>query len=139
MNDLDEIERACKEATPGPWRNGQAGDENVFVAGPSGRWVAEVEGDMPGHCLPDAAFIANARQWVPALVTEVRRLRALTETLRAEYRSIATDVRAAALEEAAATADSFRNAPARSTGNADTGYVNGTAVDIAAAIRGMKS
>lgn len=54
--DLDAIEKACREATPGPWL------------------TVEFDG-----CTPDEIFIANAREWVPALL---RRARELESALR---------------------------------------------------------
>ena len=60
---LDELERLCEAATPGPWT------------------LDESESGLIGpHCEPiveacDALFIAAARDALPKLIAEVRRLR----------------------------------------------------------------
>lgn len=67
---LAEIEARANAATPGPWTADNEYDEPAVV-GPDNRDLALfVETDA------DAAFLANARTDVPALVAEVRRLRA---------------------------------------------------------------
>lgn len=79
--ELEAIEALANAATPGPWRETEVGcvltDANV-----SERYN-QVASVMPicnkgGHCYQDdtAAFIAASREAVPALVAEVRRLRA---------------------------------------------------------------
>lgn len=89
MNDaeLDAIESCANAATPGPWEarpdgmcvrgpeppSGERG-EKIAVTGPWGR--------DPERVVLDCEFIARARQDVPALVAEVRRLRALAEAKR---------------------------------------------------------
>ncbi len=87
--DLDEIERRADSASSGPWqsfiedRNHQSGDTFIRMGGedPS---VPDmyVQYSLPGLTtvrVPDADldFIAGARQDVPRLVAEVRRLRRL--------------------------------------------------------------
>lgn len=73
--ELEAIEAACLAATPGPWTREEPG-----VRGPWPHESAEVDGPWLGYTgdfkVPDATFIAGARSWVPALVEEVRRLRA---------------------------------------------------------------
>ena len=86
--DLRAIRERADKATPGPWvrnaavmANGgllvyisQAGHHQENVA-----WVSTVNSDRPGE---DAAFIAHARDDIPALLTEVSRLRAEIEKLQ---------------------------------------------------------
>jgi hypothetical protein len=81
--ELIEIEARAAEATPGPWKwNGgqfedarlQVGDKFVLFASlymPRGNWEAYVDVSDA-----DMDFIAASRTDVPALVAEVRRLRA---------------------------------------------------------------
>lgn len=67
---LQKILERAEAATPGPWDAG-----NVTVGGPAfsgGIW----EWTGPGRNVADALFIASARTDVPALVAEVRRLKA---------------------------------------------------------------
>jgi hypothetical protein len=74
--DLDELERLAAAATPGPWEairpriniRIMAGDRYVLESGPCGVRTEE-----------DGQFIAAARAAVPALIAEVRRLRAQVE------------------------------------------------------------
>jgi hypothetical protein len=69
---LDEMERRCAAATPGPWvsfiegRDHMAGDSFIRTAGE--------DIYLQGATKADQDFIASARQDVPALVAEVRRL-----------------------------------------------------------------
>src|SRR5690606_10643347 len=75
-------------ATPGPWTV----DEGVALADPllegEGGWYRQIEGwtntGWEGLCLrpEDAAFIAHAREDIPALVAEVERLQAELERMR---------------------------------------------------------
>ena len=89
--ELVEIEARAAAATPGPWEwNGgqfedarlQWGDKFVLFASlymPRGNWEAYVDVSDA-----DMDFIAAARSDVPALVAEVRRLRAENDALRRE-------------------------------------------------------
>lgn len=76
--ELEEIEKACAEATPGPWlveHEGYGGPEAVSCIASGCRAV--FGGDGGEICnAADARFTTGARSWVPALVAEVRRLRA---------------------------------------------------------------
>lgn len=74
---LDAIRRRAAAATPGPWKIGSR-----FGCGVLGSAVAVISGKLPPIELDphrngraDAAFIAHARQDVPALLAEVDRLR----------------------------------------------------------------
>ena len=84
--DLEAIEKACAEATEGPWSvipvPWWAGKGFTIGPGPGkmrGRadWVCEIDAkpSVPG-VLDDALFIATARSWVPALVARVKELEA---------------------------------------------------------------
>jgi hypothetical protein len=76
--DLDAIEARASSATPGPWEARQNAPTmsgavwNLRVAGEPGvkAMVTEYQ-----HGSANADFIAHAREDVPALVAEVRRLR----------------------------------------------------------------
>lgn len=74
--DLDEIEKACAEATPGPWTLIDNGfGENALI--PAGGTIEADAITAFRHTTDqarDAHFIANARQLVPELVAEARRL-----------------------------------------------------------------
>lgn len=75
---LEAIRRRADAATPGPWKTG-----NRFGCGVLGSSVAVISGKLPPIELDpyrngrnDAAFIAHARQDIPALLDEVDRLTA---------------------------------------------------------------
>jgi hypothetical protein len=93
---LREIEERAKAATPGPWRTrvddiddwgqvrglGPDGRMWTVAMARAGRFVSSEEEDAcrwPSKADPyghNAEFIAHAREDVPALVEEIRRLRA---------------------------------------------------------------
>lgn len=85
MIDLDAIEARAKAATPGPWRvnprveadPGET-DGHGWLAGPPA--AIEYEAALFNR---DADFIAAAREDVPALIAEVRRLRSVVDMYRA--------------------------------------------------------
>ena len=69
---LDEIERRCQAATPGPWKSFIEGRDHM-----SGDHFIQTAGEdiyLHGATLADQDFIANARQDLPALVQEIRAL-----------------------------------------------------------------
>jgi hypothetical protein len=68
--DLDAIEERVNEATPGPWETGMRGARKNVYPLLSSDAVAYTSGT------DDADFIAHAREDVPKLIAEVRRLRA---------------------------------------------------------------
>jgi hypothetical protein len=78
--ELEEIFARCNDATPGPWvsyvegRDHWGGDH--FIMRGEGATRGE---DLYLTCatIEDQEFIANARQDVPRLVAEIRRLRRL--------------------------------------------------------------
>ena len=73
--ELDAIDRACNAATPGPWKSFIEGRDHT-----GGSHFIRTGGEDIELCGPariaDQDFIADARQSVPLLVAEVRRLRA---------------------------------------------------------------
>ena len=73
--DLDPIKARATAATGGPW-----GVEDARVFGDDGRTqVCTLSGTRAW--LPDAEFIAHARQDIPALLAEVERIRGRIEAL----------------------------------------------------------
>ena len=73
--ELDEIRTRCDRASPGPWKAWVEGRDHT-----SGTSIVETGADdieMSGATEGDYDFIAHARQDVPRLVDEVRRLKAL--------------------------------------------------------------
>ena len=75
MLDLDAIEARAAAATPGPWE----ARHSRLVGGSDGRdlmWSMDaVEGEGSFVRQEDAKFAAHAREDVPAMAQEVRRLR----------------------------------------------------------------
>jgi hypothetical protein len=74
---IEEIRKRAEAATPGPWTYGGDKWGDLVVYAPSlrgfhnnGGEIADVSGDL----LPDAEFIANARQDVPNLLAHIERL-----------------------------------------------------------------
>lgn len=79
-DDLRAIEARANAATDGPWRDPWAapdGEDEFRSAGGQTIFAAEFcDGPRLAINPPDAAFIAHAREDVPRLLAEVRRLRA---------------------------------------------------------------
>lgn len=77
---LQEWSVLAEAATPGPWKSGWSwqdainGGKSAWSEGPV--HVGETLSQVAPQAIADAAFIAAAREAVPALVAEVRRLRA---------------------------------------------------------------
>lgn len=74
--ELATIEGRANAATPGPWncRGSYSRRSTIFItAGPSEPNGEEIP--ATADKMDDADFIAHARQDVPALIAEVRRLR----------------------------------------------------------------
>lgn len=92
MLDLKELEKACAEATPGPWAAAESNNNYTCVYADN-----EVTNTNVAILVwsRDAEFIANARGWVPALVAEVKRLKLALEfavtRINGEPGSAATD------------------------------------------------
>ena len=81
---LDDIEQRANAATPGPWctDSWEIYQGAEFEAG--AEWIGETcrSGEMDDG-RADAEFVAHARTDVPALLAEVRRLRAVLDRTRA--------------------------------------------------------
>ncbi|MCK9798329.1 hypothetical protein M1B34_11480 [Pseudomonas sp. MAFF 302030] len=75
---LDEMAACCERAAPGPWvlyvegRDHESGSNFIRTAGLNGEGL-----ELSGASVADQGFIAHARQDLPALIAEVRRLRRL--------------------------------------------------------------
>ena len=78
--DLDAIERRCLGASPAPWesfveeRDRFSGDSFIRVGGGSEPDMYLSRDNTPASAA-DLDFIANARQDIPRLLDEVRRVR----------------------------------------------------------------
>ncbi len=77
--ELEAIERRCAAARPGPWTSFVEGRD--FFGGSNMIRVTDDDDSQPdieplGATVEDQDFIAHARQDVPRLLAEVRRLRA---------------------------------------------------------------
>lgn len=71
--ELEEIENLCSSATPGPWISWVEGRDHT-----SGDSVITTGGEdiyLTGATISDQDFIAHARQDVPKLIAEIKRLR----------------------------------------------------------------
>ena len=77
---LSEIERRCDQSTPGPWKSYVEGRD--YFSGDSFIRTGCEDIYLVGATVNDQDFIANARQDVPLLIREVRRLRALRSGLQ---------------------------------------------------------
>lgn len=87
--DLDAIEARCAAASPGPWtsfvedRDHSAGDDFIRISDSDDEpdmYVSRAEAGSIRPASPsDLDFIAAARQDIPALVAEIRRLRDATD------------------------------------------------------------
>lgn len=82
--ELDDVERRAAAATEGPWksivegRDQDSGDSFVLTSGPD-LYVSCSPPQSEEQRIANLDFIAAARQDVPRLVEEVRRLRALLD------------------------------------------------------------
>jgi hypothetical protein len=77
QDDLARIEALCTGATPGPWTSFIEGRDHE--SGSDFMRTTKDDIEMSGATHADQDFIASARQDVPALVAEVRRLRKLLD------------------------------------------------------------
>ncbi|MDA8311047.1 MAG: hypothetical protein M0Z46_10635 [Actinomycetota bacterium] len=86
--DLAAIRARCDAATPGPWAQGMAGykllPEVDYHAAFGFIIVSDDLSDDGQRGVADAAFIAHAREDVPALLAENERLREALVAARAE-------------------------------------------------------
>ncbi len=71
---LAEIERRCGSCTPGPWKSYVEGRDHL--SGDSFIMTGGEDIYLTGATVKDQDFIASARQDVPLLIREIRRLRA---------------------------------------------------------------
>ena len=87
-DELDAAERRANAATPGPWkssvegRDHDSGDCVILTGGPDlyisyDEWPEDQRRENEQRRANDMDFIAAARQDVPRLVAEVRRLKRL--------------------------------------------------------------
>lgn len=79
---LAEIEERCGRATPGPWKSYVEGRDHT-----SGDSCITTSGEdiyLDGASMEDQDFIASARQDVPALIGEIRRLQKLIQSADGE-------------------------------------------------------
>lgn len=78
--ELAKIESRCESARSGPWRSFVEGRDHTsgcsFIKVGEGE-IRSDDIELTGATVADQDFIASARQDVPALVSEVRRLRKL--------------------------------------------------------------
>jgi hypothetical protein len=76
--ELDQIEARLRAAAPGPWKSFVEGRDHTsgssFIATPG----SDIE--LAGATTADQDFIAHARQDLPRLLDEVRRLRAHSQS-----------------------------------------------------------
>ena len=77
-DELGRIEARCNAATPGPWVSYVEGRDHTsgssFIkTGPHEQRGNDIE--LAGATVEDQDFIAGARQDIPRLITEIRRLR----------------------------------------------------------------
>lgn len=88
-DELNAIEQRANAATPGPWvdtdpRHIRHAEPNIYAGD------YEVADVYDNNGCDDSSFIAHARQDIPALIAEIRRLRAAllqrTEQARDEVR-----------------------------------------------------
>ena len=75
--ELLEIEKRCDEATGGPWRSFIEGRDHM-----SGSNFVQTAGndiELHGATVADYDFVAAAKQDIPSLIQEIRRLKAAAE------------------------------------------------------------
>ncbi|UPQ80692.1 hypothetical protein M0M57_07585 [Flavobacterium azooxidireducens] len=84
-NEIKEIEDRCKLTTPGPWkslvegREIESGDSFIMtgISESEDIWSDKRGADiyLTGATTVDQDFIAHARQDIPKLITEIKRLK----------------------------------------------------------------
>jgi hypothetical protein len=72
---ITQIEARCDRSTPGPWKSYVEGRDHT--SGDSFIMTGDADIYLTGATVEDHDFIASARQDVPLLIHEIRRLRAL--------------------------------------------------------------
>jgi hypothetical protein len=84
MNDkqLQEIEKRCNAATPGPWVSYVEGRDHVSGSNFIMTGTKEARGEdieLTGATVADQDFIAHARQDIPQLLEEIQRLKKMQD------------------------------------------------------------
>ncbi len=84
--ELSEMEARCLAATPGPWKSSVEGRDHVAGDTVILRWAGEGYDDLylNGGSIADYDFVAAAREDLPRLIEEVRRLRGLLNSVGVE-------------------------------------------------------
>ncbi len=77
--ELQRMQKRCAAATPGPWKSYVEGRDHT--SGSSFIMTGEEDIELTGATEADQDFVAHARQDVPHLLEEVRRLRQKIEEL----------------------------------------------------------
>ena len=72
--ELEAMRARCVAATPGPWQSFVEGRDHTGGSSCI-RTGGEVDIELSGATISDQDFIANARQDLPRLIAEVKRLR----------------------------------------------------------------
>ena len=96
--ELEAIRTRLRKASAGPWTvmrmpnlwRGNAGDRRTHPAVRAFRVPKRMYEIAPEQVEGDAAFMAHARQDIPALLAEFDRLRAIVRDLRIALRDVAT-------------------------------------------------
>ena len=75
---IDEIKRRCDAARPGPWKSYIEGRDhesgsNFIMVGEADHRLEDIE--LIGATIEDQDFIANAKQDIPKLINEIKRLK----------------------------------------------------------------
>ena len=73
--DMDAIRQRCIMATPGPWKSYVEGRDHD--SGSSFIMTGGEDIELIGASVADQDFIAHARQDIPQLLAEIRRLKAI--------------------------------------------------------------
>ena len=73
--DMDAIRQRCIMATPGPWKSYVEGRDHD--SGSSFIMTSGEDIELIGASVADQDFIAHARQDIPQLLAEIRRLKAI--------------------------------------------------------------
>lgn len=78
--ELEQIQSRCDAATPGPWISYVEGRDHTsgssfIMTGERNARGNDIE--LSGTTIPDQDFIAHARQDIPKLLNEIKRLKSL--------------------------------------------------------------
>jgi len=80
---ISEIQERCEKATKGPWISYIEGRD--FTSGCSFIGTAEDDIELSGATVDDQDFIAHARQDIPLLIEEIKRLRRKLDEKHIKY------------------------------------------------------